>query len=206
MTRPVVLFSGLIIAVALLSLGVLASPSVPLIIGQTATQTSSTTTYSTYTKFTVYSTTLPYTTTYRSSGCFTDVAVTPSCFPFTFTFTFFIYPATTTSWQVASATTYTMTSQTTMTSTSYHTNTVPPYAYYGLSGETFAGVVLVVLVLCGALGFYAMRSGKKHGQAKITHFVSKTRTCITCRTILASCWPNPVRSKFCTRCGSLRAG
>jgi hypothetical protein len=118
------------------------------------------------------------------------------------TFTNALYVSTTL-WQVASTTTYELTSTTTFPSyyptTTYRTNTVPPYAYYGLSGASFASVALVVLVLCGGIGFNSLRTGKKHGQVKLTQLVSKTPTCVKCGATL------PPDSKFCEKCGSVQS-
>jgi len=87
----------------------------------------------------------------------------------------------TTTWRVTSTITSRLASTT--TSTSYHSTAVPPYAYYGLSEESFAGVLIVVLVLCG---FYAIRSSRKQrGQAKLTQYVNKT-TCIKALLVRAS--------------------
>jgi hypothetical protein len=235
------LFSGLIIAVAVLGLGAFAYPSMPVLIAQTPTLT--TTNESTYTNqhiifSTFSSTTTAVSTSIESVECEVEIIsggrvpgaagclkigwatagyytiFIPGCptegYNFTTsnyvrycyqTYNTWLYNSTTTLWPVVSTTTsYELPSTTTFPSyyltTNYHTNTVPPYAYYGLGGVSFAGVALVVLVLCGVLAFYATRVGKKRGQVKLTQFVSKKPTCGKCGATL------PPDSKFCEKCGS----
>jgi hypothetical protein len=203
----------LIIAVAVLGLAIFAYPSMPILIAETPTLTttnqSTYTDQSPYTTFsTISSTTTALATTTQSTyhGC---ESVEPwdwdgggwvvlGCYsPVTFTNALYV---STTLWQVASTTTYELTSTTTFPSyyesTMYHTNTVPPYAYYGFSGASFAGVALVVLVLYGAIGFYSLRTGKRQAQVKLIHSVSKQPNCVKCGATL------PPDSKFCEKCGS----
>jgi hypothetical protein len=180
----------------------------PVLIAETPTLTTTNqltfTNQSPYTESSMISSaTTVYSTSIQSPGCGYELvcanfACSVVCWRES-TYSYFLF-ASTTSWQVASTTTYELTSTTTFPSyyptTSYHTNSVPPYAYYGLSGESFAGVTLVVLILCVVVGFYATRLGKKRGQVKLTQFVTKKPTCVKCGATL------PPDSKFCNKCGS----
>jgi hypothetical protein len=183
------LFSGLIIAVAVLSLGVLAYPSMPIRVGEATTESVPASTVGTLTRPTTLTvqtlSTVPTNTPATLFkvvveyiiGQITTSTTTTYAVPTTVTVSVTVTSSVTSS--SSYFTTYTSSYLTPSTSSTYYSVTVAPYAYYGLSGELFAGVALVVLVLCGAIGFYAFGTGKKHGQVKLTQFVSKKPTCIS---------------------------
>jgi hypothetical protein len=190
LARPVVLLSSLIIAVAVLALAVSAYPSMPILIGETPTLT--TTNQSTYTNQSPYTALSTSSSTIGNPSTFTLICRSgfPACWGGAqsldctkillaggylghgcATSTETEIENTTLQQAVSSTTTYELTSTAMFPSyyptTIYHTNTVPPYVYYGLSSASFAGAALVVLVLCGIIGFYAARPSKgRHGQAK----------------------------------------
>lgn len=172
MVRLAILISSLILSVAVASLGVLAYPSVPILIGKTATET--TTTRSTY-------------TTVRSS---TYTSYSTSHVNFTYYVLYFISTYySTTSWQEVVST---ATSMSTSTSTNYRLIPVPPYTSYGLSGTVFAEVAIsVFLCLGGAFLLATSRMETSPHDDDLWIW-----SCPSCGMELQP------KAKFCDRCGS----
>lgn len=172
MARPSIVISSLILSVALVSLGILAYPSVPILIGETGTETM--TARSTYT--TVRSSTY---TSYSTGH------VNFTYYILYFTSTYY----STTSWHEPVST---ATSMSTTTSTNYHSIAIPPYTYYGLNATVFVELgILLFLCLGGAFLLAASRMKPSSHDDDLW-----TWSCPKCGRELQP------KVRFCDRCGS----